>query len=311
MRVSPEDAMERLKRGEVVALPTETVYGLAASIEHPHAIERIFELKKRPRDNPLILHSSSFETLLPYLHSPTFQIKPLTEAFWPGPLTLVLPAKTELLPPAVTAGLSTIAVRVPNHPLTRHILEKSGPLVAPSANLSGRPSATSQEHVEMDFGKEFPVVDGGSCSKGVESTILSWNEKEHRWQILRLGAISAEQLSLVLGEPPIFVQKSSSSAPLCPGTKYRHYSPVTPLKSGPPPLKVGVAIGFQERNYPFADQVLILGSLKDPQNVAQNLYSTLRQLDQLQVPEAWIDLDLPQMGLWTTLRERMVKATHP
>ncbi|HEY4832803.1 MAG TPA: L-threonylcarbamoyladenylate synthase, partial [Waddliaceae bacterium] len=180
MRYNLETICKKLKQGEVVALPTETVYGLAASLVCREAINQIFVLKGRPKDNPLIVHGASFSQLEHYCEEIPLGLKVLVETFWPGPLTLVLKAKSKLIPASVSAGLETTALRVPKHPLTLKVLEEVGPLVMPSANLSGNPSATRAEHVEMDFGEEFPVLDGGACCLGVESTVLIY--RNGRWE---------------------------------------------------------------------------------------------------------------------------------
>ncbi len=242
-----EETAERLKSGGIVAIPTETVYGLAADASNLQAIQEIFALKKRPSDNPLIVHISSLEQLSEIS-------KPLTELelriinkFWPGPLTLILPRKKKVLD-AVTAGLETVAVRMPNHSLCLDLLKKTGPLVAPSANLSGTPSPTKKEHVQADFGSSFPVLDGGACTIGLESTVVTCrpnffpnvgkNEPpvsstaSHSDMIIyRPGAISDQQLSefgiveyYTATQPE---QDASALTPIfpSPGLKYRHYAP--------------------------------------------------------------------------------------
>ncbi|MCP5470345.1 MAG: threonylcarbamoyl-AMP synthase [Chlamydiales bacterium] len=202
-----KEAAKLLREGEVVAFPTETVYGLGASLQHEKAIRRIFTLKGRPQDNPLIVHVALKDLFVP--------IPEILKQFWPGPLTVVVPY--EGLPSCVTAGLPTVAIRVPNHPIALTLLEKTGPLVAPSANLSGKPSPTTAAHVHHDL--EVPVLDGGACEIGLESTILSLVGKP---TILRPGAITAKELSEALGEEVVL---SQSSEALAPGMKYRHYAP--------------------------------------------------------------------------------------
>lgn len=242
-----KEAVERLNSGGVVAIPTETVYGLAAKVTNLQAIQEVFTLKRRPSDNPLIVHISSLEQLSEIS-------KPLTELelsiinkFWPGPLTLILRRKKKVLD-AVTAGLETVAVRMPNHSICLDLLQRTGPLVAPSANLSGTPSPTKKEHVQNDFGPSFPILDGGACTIGLESTVitcrsdyLSTTIKNESFYtktpshsdiiIYRPGAIS-EQLLSEFGSVHYYSASQAEqdyprSKPILPspGLKYRHYAP--------------------------------------------------------------------------------------
>lgn len=293
-----------LLSGEVVALPTETVYGLAASLKFPEAIKKIFSLKGRPSDNPLIVHVGKIEQLSSYVTTFPPGFENLTEAFWPGALTLIIDANKEMVPEAVRAGLSTVAVRIPSHAKTRQVLEETGALVMPSANLSGRPSATTAQHVIDDFQDAAPVLDGGRCQQGVESTIMIF--RDTRWVIAREGAVTAEEIALVLGYAPDFSEKTAK--PICPGQHYKHYAPNAVLK----PLgkdQTGVVIGFSDRKYPHSTALYILGDLSEPEIVAGNLYSVLRALDTDGVQEAFIDWDFPNEGLWRTIRERLRKAS--
>lgn len=182
MRIGLTEATRLLKEGKVVAIPTETVYGLAALANHPEAVEKLYRLKNRPRENPLIIHLHDALDLTNYMDEIPPSVKGLTDRFWPGPLTIVLPIQEGVVLPAVSAGLKTQAFRVPNHALTRALIAQTGPLVAPSANLSGRPSTVSPEQVEEDFGADFPVLDGGRCEKGLESTILVWIKIILAWE---------------------------------------------------------------------------------------------------------------------------------
>jgi L-threonylcarbamoyladenylate synthase len=306
MRVTLKQAVEFLQQGRVVALPTETVYGLAASLDHPSAIEAIYRLKGRPSNNPLIIHLAEWEQLVPYAPILLKEILPLARHFWPGPLTLVIAVDPLRVLDRVRAGLPTAAFRIPRHPLISQIIKKVGPIVMPSANLSGKPSATCAEHVEADFGEDFPVLDGGPCQEGVESTILYWNGK--RWQIARLGALAQEQFLPVLGYLPEVVE-SSSKDPICPGQLYRHYAPSAILHLEREKKRLsGVVLGYMERVYPLATRLFVLGTLTDSKTVAENLYATLRQLDIEGIVEAHVDIDIPQNGLWITIAERLLKA---
>ena len=241
----------------------------------------------------------------------------LAAAFWPGPLTLIMPVDEETIPSRARAGLATAAFRIPGHTLTRELLKKTGPLVMPSANLSGKPSATSSTHVEHDFGSSFPVLEGGECVKGVESTILCFDGLA--WVVIRLGALTPEDFLPYLGYIPRVndVLDKDHEAPLCPGQLYRHYAPKAKLiltKKIDEALwqKNQVAIiGFNDRLYSKNCRLFSLGNSDDVQSAAHELYAILRKLDTEQVEEAWVDMDFPQNGLWLTLRERLQKAANP
>ena len=219
-------AVEHLKNGEVVAFPTETVYGLGAPIFSEKSIRKIFQLKKRPLDNPLIAHISDLQQLEKIVSSVPQSFPLLSDAFFPGPLTVILPAHPSV-PKIVTAGLSTIGIRMPSHPIALELIAELGePLVAPSANLSGTPSATTAAHVVNDFGENLAfVLDGGPCSVGVESTVVSLIDPDHPI-IYRPGDVTIEQLEEVLRVKVIEALhvKPNEPAP-SPGLKYRHYAP--------------------------------------------------------------------------------------
>lgn len=305
MRISPIEAIECLRQGHVVALPTETVYGLAASIKCLEGIEKIFEVKNRPLNNPLIVHVANINQISNFApHFPQAFIK-LAQKFWPGPLTLILPIDISTISPRICAGLSTAAFRVPSHPITLQIIEEVGPLVMPSANLSGSPSSTKANHVENDFGVHFPVVDGGTCEQGVESTILHYADSQ--WHIGRLGAIPAQAFEEILGYVPL--QSKKPSSPICPGQMYRHYSPKAKLHLCDRQEECrNTVIGFSNRSYLNADRVLSLGRDSSPEQAAEALYRILRQLDEQGIEEAWVDMDFPKEHLWVTIAERLCKA---
>ncbi len=211
-----------IQKGEIVAFPTETVYGLGADAWNPSAIQKIFKIKGRPSDNPLIVHISSIEQVEDFAFEIPEKAKKLMDAFWPGPLSLILRKKPKVLD-AVTAGLNTVAIRMPDHPIALEFISQTGPLVAPSANKSGRPSPTHSEHVREDFGIDFPVIDGDSTKIGLESTVVDLSVTEV--SILRPGSISKKQLEDVLDMEinESFFQKSVG--PKSPGQKYSHYKP--------------------------------------------------------------------------------------
>ena len=225
-------AAETIKKGELVAIPTETVYGLGADGLNPEAVAKIFAAKGRPQDNPLILHIAEAKDMEKFCHSIPESAWILAEKFWPGPLTMVLPAR-DIVPKCTTAGLPTVAVRCPDCAITRDIIRAAGvPVAAPSANISGKPSTTTAEHVYHDHNGKIPlIVDGGPCRVGVESTIIDLSDGTPR--LLRPGGITLEMLREVLGE--VFVDKAVTGAidkdavVKAPGMKYRHYAPECPV----------------------------------------------------------------------------------
>jgi L-threonylcarbamoyladenylate synthase len=222
MIISVKQAASLIRRGDVVGIPTETVYGLAADAENAMAIRKTFELKGRPAGNPLIVHIHSAADIEKFSEVISDDVTRLTEEFWPGPLTLILPKKNSVLD-SITAGLDTVALRSPAHPDTLSLLKKCGPVTAPSANRSGRPSPTRPQHVLDDFGDDFPVVDGGECEIGIESTVLDLTSEKPA--ILRPGKISAEELSEALSKNVAPEPVQENQAHRSPGTRYTHYKP--------------------------------------------------------------------------------------
>lgn len=234
-RILPADAPETaavaaavIRSGGLVAIPTETVYGLGADGLNPAAVAKIFEAKGRPNDNPLILHVADVGQIEKLCHDIPQSAYRLAEMFWPGPLTMVLPAR-DIVPKSTTAGLPTVAVRCPDSEITRKIIALSGvPIAAPSANISGKPSTTTAQHVLHDHdGKIELIVDGGPCRVGVESTIVDLTEARPR--LLRPGGITPEQLLDVLGDlvvdKAVTAQIDADAVVKAPGMKYRHYAP--------------------------------------------------------------------------------------
>ena len=223
-----EIAANIIKSGGLVAVPTETVYGLGADGLNPEAVAKIFVAKGRPQDNPLILHIADAADMEKFCHSIPAAAYRLAEKFWPGPLTMVLPAR-DIVPKCTTAGLPTVAVRCPDNAVTREIIRLAGvPVAAPSANISGKPSTTTAQHVLHDHdGKIAAIVDGGPCQVGVESTIVDMTEERPR--LLRPGGITPEQLLEVLGDlvvdKAVTAQIDKDAVVKAPGMKYKHYAP--------------------------------------------------------------------------------------
>jgi L-threonylcarbamoyladenylate synthase len=300
MIVSIEKAIELLKSKHVVAVPSETVFGLAASIHFPEAIKKIFEIKGRPSKNPLIVHFASLEDALEYVDIEQSLI-PHLEKFWPGPLTLVAPLKKKV-DPTITANLPTLAVRVPNHPVFLELIRAAGPLAAPSANRSGFPSATRSWHIEFDYSGTIPIVEGMEPDHGVESTILI--QQEGFFTLGRLGATPIEPLKPFF---KIVDALANPAAPQCPGQMFRHYAPkckLTTILS----TEVEAIVGFWDVNYPFPKPLYPLGSVHDPKQMAHQLFETLRLLDHDHIGLAYVDTNFPTHGLYLTIHERLSRA---
>ena len=288
-------AADLIQKGELVAIPTETVYGLGANGLDEEAVAKIFQAKGRPQDNPLILHICGPEQIELFCHHIPQSAYDLAAAFWPGPLTLVLPAR-DVVPRRTTGGLDTVAVRCPDNAVTREIIRLSGvPIAAPSANISGKPSTTTAQHVLHDHdGKIAAIVDGGPCRVGVESTIVDLTEERPR--LLRPGGIDPEQLLAVLGD---LVVDKAVTAPIdkdavvkAPGMKYRHYAPAEPvvIVSG----SREKAAQYIHRHFTPGDRVLCFeeelplyadcaplsyGKEADVNTLSAGLFAALRELD--------------------------------
>ena len=292
---TPAIAADLIRRGELVAIPTETVYGLGADGLNEEAVARIFQAKGRPQDNPLILHVAEAQDMEKFCHSIPKSAYLLAEAFWPGPLTMVLPAR-DIVPKRTTAGLSTVAVRCPDSAVTRQIIRLSGvPIAAPSANISGKPSTTTAEHVRHDHdGRIDAIVDGGPCRVGVESTIVDLTEQPPR--LLRPGGITPEELQEVLGDlvidKAVTAQIDQDAVVKAPGMKYRHYAPAEPvvIVSG----SREKAAAYIHRHFTPGDRVLCFeeelplyadcaplayGREADVLSLSAGLFSALRILD--------------------------------
>jgi len=310
MFVNIEETARLLQHSQPVAIPTETVWGLAACVDDRKGIEQIFHLKGRPRENPLIVHINDYSALSNYSNNLPDEALTLARAFWPGGLTLVIPVDTNRILSEVRADLPTCAFRMPNNRDTLSLINQSGPLVAPSANLSGKPSATIPQHIIDDFGQDFPILSTTtSCELGIESTILIW--QKGIWKIGRYGAIAQNQLENVLDytlEPII------SSQALCPGSAFRHYAPNAQLtlctkewKESDSELFDGV-LGFSDRSYPCAQRVITMGLSNDPEHVAQHLYAALRKLDSHFLHTVFVDLNLCLSDRWNSIIDRLTRA---
>lgn len=308
---SPEDAARILQNGGIVAIPTETVYGLAGNAFDPKALAKIFEAKKRPHFDPLIVHIASFDELSTVALEIPEKAKLLAKAFWPGPMTLVLP-KTEKIPDLATSGLPTVAVRFPSHPVAQKIIRLAKvPLAAPSANLFQHVSPTTAEHVKEQLGDVIDgIVDGGSCDVGVESTIVSFPNGEP--VILRPGGITPEMIRSVAGSVEIHESKSNPKGPmLAPGMIDRHYRPRVPLFYGTvpegaklPKETVRIAFGSQASVIP---PTVNLSKTGDTREAAANLYAMMRQMDTPENKLILVD-PIPNEGVGIACNDRLKRA---
>lgn len=324
-----EEAAMLLREGGLVAFPTETVYGLGADARNTDAVKGIFTAKGRPSDNPLIVHIAHLgqldELVLPYPQL----AKTLMDTFWPGPLTIVLPARPNVLSHLVTAGLATVGVRMPDHRAALELIELAGcPIAAPSANRSGRPSPTLAEHVLEDLNGQIDgVVDNGATGVGLESTVIEL-EGDHSIRILRPGGITLEELRLAV--PAAIIESADSieigAAPRSPGMKYTHYAPQGELQLVKGESAAVIAyireqveaaqlrgeltgvLAFEERIATYsADSVVSCGSEAQLEAAAHRLYAALREFDAAGTQRIWAECCSKQ-GIGVALMNRMEKA---
>ena len=299
------EAAEILRNGGLVAIPTETVYGLGANALDESASKKIYEAKGRPSDNPLIAHISCMDELSALVSEIPEAGRKLAEKYWPGPLTMVFPKK-EIVPYGTTGGLETVAIRMPSDPVANRLIKLAGvPVAAPSANTSGRPSPTKAEHVVEDMnGKIEMIIDSGEVGIGVESTIVDVSGKVP--MLLRPGAITMEMLRETLGEveidPAILGPLSADVKPKAPGMKYRHYAPKAEITLGEGEmehvvefinqeaklaleagLKVGIICTEESRESYQCGMLKVIGSRENEESVAHNLFAVLREFDDQKV----------------------------
>lgn len=299
-------AAQALARGDIAAFPTETVYGLGANARDAHAVAKVFAAKERPRFNPLIVHVPDLATAEFYaVFNDT--ARKLAEAFWPGPLSLVLRKRADSgIADLVTAGLGTIALRAPNHPVAQALLaEAKLPIAAPSANRSGRVSPTMASHVEAELG-DLPamILDGGPCPLGIESTVIGVAGDAP--VLLRLGAVPREAIEAVLGQPISLAKEDAEIA--SPGQLERHYAPVTPLRLGATDVSAGEALLAFGPNAPHGAIVSInLSASGDLEEAAANLFASLRRLDECGV-NAIAVMPIPERGLGEAINDRLRRA---
>ena len=324
-----QEAGKLIAGGQLVAFPTETVYGLGGDALDPEAAKKIYAAKGRPSDNPLIVHIAEFEDMYRVGKNIPEKAKKLSDAFWPGPLTMIV-EKSDAVPEATTGGMNTVAVRMPNHPVALELIRKSGCLIAaPSANTSGRPSPTEASHVAEDLdGKIAMIIDGGQVGIGIESTIIDLTESTP--MVLRPGYITPQMLSEVLGEEviidPGILAADDTTKPKAPGMKYKHYAPkadmvivdgeksavveeinrltTTAQKVG---RKVAVIATEETQESYRADVVLCMGKRDDEDSIAQHMYKILRDCDELEVQEIYSEsFQTPRIG--QAIMNRLLKA---
>ena len=324
-----ERAGKLIASGQLVAFPTETVYGLGGDGMDPEAAAKIYAAKGRPSDNPLIIHIADFSDMQRVAREIPEAARKLNEAFWPGPLTMIV-WKSPEVPDTTTGGMDTVAVRMPSHPVAAALIRSSGKLIAaPSANTSGRPSPTQASHVEEDMRGRIPMIlDGGPVGIGLESTIIDLTEEVP--MVLRPGYITPEQLAEVLGEnvivDPGIIAADDIRKPKAPGMKYRHYAPKADMVivDGEPDAVVAkinalveeqkcaghrtAVIATEEtRDRYRADHVLCIGSRTDEEEIARHLFDILRTCDSLEIDAIYSEsFTTPRIG--QAIMNRLLKA---
>ncbi|MDO4174260.1 MAG: L-threonylcarbamoyladenylate synthase [Eubacteriales bacterium] len=319
-----ETAGALLRAGEVVGIPTETVYGLAANALDPDAVARIFAAKGRPQDNPLIVHIAALDDVDGIAAEFPPQAQALAQAFWPGPLTIILP-KQDRIPMVTSGGLNTVGIRFPSHPMAQAIIRAAGvPLAAPSANTSGRPSTTTAQHVMEDLdGKIAAVVDGGPCTVGVESTVVSLCGARPR--LLRPGGISLEQLQSVLGivevDRALREKIDDTEKVSAPGMKYRHYAPNAPVTVVVGPAQASAdyiyaqlgensgVLCFDECAQQFSGKAVVetFGPAEDKEEQAREVFDALRRFDDTDCTEIFAQCPSAS-GIGLAVANRIKKA---
>ena len=325
---SIRQAGQILKRGGLVAFPTETVYGLGADALNEDAAAKIYAAKGRPSDNPLIVHITERKMLDGIVSEVSPQAELLMEKFWPGPMTLIF-KKSDLVPYGTTGGLDTVAVRMPSHPIARAVIDAGGGYIAaPSANTSGRPSPTTAQHVEEDLGEAIEmIIDGGQVGIGLESTIVDFTEDVP--VVLRPGYISLEMLQETLGDVRMdkgLIAADSKVRPKAPGMKYRHYAPKADLaivegteeavvkkinelaaKAKARGEQVGIIATDETKDRYPEGLVVSIGSRKEEETIAHHLYEVLRDFDQSAVKSIYSEaFYTPRMG--QAIMNRLLKA---
>jgi len=318
-----------IKNGGLVAFPTETVYGLGANALDPIAVKKIYAAKGRPSDNPLIVHISDVSELYDIVQETSVKSEKLINAFWPGPLTLIF-KKRMLIPTETSGGLPTLAVRFPENKVAKFFIKKCGvPIAAPSANSSGKPSPTRAEHVKFDLDSKIDmIIDGGFCKFGLESTIIDVSSETPC--LLRPGSVTKDMIEEVIGEinvdKAVLEKLDENERPKAPGMKYKHYSPYADVKIVKGniddvvkkingivkeniinDIKTGIIATEQTKNMYECDNILVIGSRTNPEEIASNLFEVLRRCDRLEISEVFVEA-FDEDGVGMAVMNRLKKA---
>lgn len=321
-----EHIKKQILDNQLIVFPTETVYGIGANALSPEAVKKIFLIKGRPSDNPLIVHLNDASQVTKYVKNISIYAKPLMDAFWPGPLTLVFES-SGVFSDIVTGGLQTIAIRVPSHPVAQKVIAYSGvPICAPSANISGKPSSTLFSHVKEDFyGKVSTIIDGGKAEIGLESTVLDLSVEIPT--ILRPGKITQTMIEEILKINIInHSEQIVEGAPKSPGMKYKHYAPKGEVSlidgSFDNVIKYINSQEIVQKNYKIAvlcpdeyvkhlhlKTIINLGSIESPEAIGENLFMSLRQMDEMKIDYIYIPV-ISQKGLGQAIMNRLLKAAN-
>jgi L-threonylcarbamoyladenylate synthase len=310
---SVEEAAKRLARGGVVAFPTETVYGLGADATNVHGVAKIFLLKGRPAEHPLIVHVAGAEAFDRWAIDIPAAARALAAKFWPGPLTMIV-RKSQAIPPIVTGGQDTVGLRCPSHPGAQALLAEfarvgSGAIAAPSANKFGHVSPTTAQHVRDEFGDDLCVIDGGECEVGLESTILDLSRGEP--VLLRPGAVTRDDIAAALGAAP---RDRDAAAPRAAGTLAAHYAPRTALVLLDPPAleeelrgRANVAVLALREPLPTAQVTSWITAAPDPVRYGHDLYANLRKLDASGAKRILVEAP-PMNAAWEAVNDRLSRA---
>ena len=310
MIVTISQAADIILKGGILAIPTETVYGLAADAFNVLAVKKTFEAKGRPADNPLIVHISNLKQMHLLCDDTPEMADLITTSFWPGPLTIVL-NKKQTVPDVVTGGLHSVAIRMPDHPTALELIEQTGPLTAPSANKSGRPSATRPEHITSDFGKSMPILEGNSPGLGIESTVLDLRSDTPL--ILRPGSITVELIEEKTGIHVLPYTSKSEGLENSPGTRYTHYRPAANVQiiDHIPTHIEGNIYYIIHSSTDSAPLPNVYNYLGDFDKLAQDLYDHFRQADHLGYSQIMLE-ELPddkKKPIISALRDRISRAS--
>ena len=310
-----DTAIHFLEQGDLVALPTETVYGLAGNALNEHAILKIYSVKNRPAFDPLIIHTSTVDRIHEYTLEFPEPLRVLAKSFMPGPLTLLLPRKT-IIPDLITSGMPRVAVRIPNHPTIQQILSRLAfPIAAPSANPFGYISPTTAYHVEQQLGTKIPyILDGGPCQVGVESTIIGM--EHNQVVVFRQGGLAIESVEALIGS--VSIKPHSTSNPAAPGMLKSHYAPSIRVVQEQPgilleqyaPSRIGLLRFRCKHDDVIPQHQVVLSPTGNVNEAARNLFAALRRLDQLDIDIIGVE-SVPNQGLGRAINDRLRRAAAP